>query len=101
MYKYISFTASQLICLLHSPEDQATLEAEYKRNSKPDKAARMEILKKVSLGEKEVQVRNHSLYEGFRSTRCADAFIEGIIETRPLNNETTDMVPEPTSKYST
>jgi hypothetical protein len=46
-----------------SPEDQATLEAEYKRNPKPDKAARMEILKKVSLGEKEVQVRNDLDYE--------------------------------------
>jgi hypothetical protein len=61
----------------------------------------MEILKKVSLGEKEVQVRDHSVYEGFRSTRRADAFIMGIIETRPLTNETIDMVPEPTSKYST
>jgi hypothetical protein len=48
---------------LHSPEDQAILEAEYKRNSKPDKAARIEILKKVSLGEKELQVRNRSAYE--------------------------------------
>ncbi|KAK5290094.1 Homeobox protein yox1 [Cryomyces antarcticus] len=40
----------------HSPEDQATLEAEFLRNSKPDKAARMEIVEKVALGEKEVQI---------------------------------------------
>ena len=39
-----------------SPEDQAILEAEYKRNPKPDKAARMEIVKRVGLGEREVQV---------------------------------------------
>lgn len=39
-----------------SPEDQAILEAEFEQNSKPDKATRMEIVKKVALGEKEVQV---------------------------------------------
>lgn len=42
--------------LLCSPEDHATLEAEYERNPKPDKAARMEIVNRVALGEKEVQV---------------------------------------------
>ena len=39
-----------------SPEDHAVLEAEYQRNPKPDKAARSEIVGRVSLGEKEVQV---------------------------------------------
>ncbi|KAF2397869.1 hypothetical protein EJ06DRAFT_532869 [Trichodelitschia bisporula] len=39
-----------------SPEDQKILEAEYARNSKPDKAARMAIVSKVALGEKEVQI---------------------------------------------
>ena len=39
-----------------SPEDHAILEAEYQRNPKPDKAARSEIVGRVSLGEKEVQV---------------------------------------------
>lgn len=39
-----------------SPEDHAILEAEYQRNSKPDKAARTDIVNRVSLGEKEVQV---------------------------------------------
>lgn len=39
-----------------SPEDHAILEAEYKKNPKPDKAARVEIVNRVALGEKEVQV---------------------------------------------
>lgn len=39
-----------------SPEDQATLEAAYKRDPKPDKTARLELVKHVGLGEKEVQV---------------------------------------------
>lgn len=39
-----------------SPEDQQTLETEYARNPKPDKAARMLIVTRVALGEKEVQV---------------------------------------------
>jgi hypothetical protein len=47
----------KLIYLCYSPEDQAFLEAEYKRNPKPDKPARMEIVRHVALGEKEVQVR--------------------------------------------
>lgn len=40
----------------YSPEDHAILEAEYGRNPKPDKAARMAIVDRVALGEKEVQV---------------------------------------------
>ncbi|EED22436.1 homeobox transcription factor, putative [Talaromyces stipitatus ATCC 10500] len=39
-----------------SPEDHAILEAEYKKNPKPDKAARASIVSRVSLGEKEVQI---------------------------------------------
>lgn len=39
-----------------SPADQAILEAEYKQNPKPNKAARAEIVEKVSLNEKEVQI---------------------------------------------
>lgn len=39
-----------------SPEDQTVLEAFYARDPKPDKAARLELVKKVALGEKEVQV---------------------------------------------
>lgn len=41
----------------YSPEDHAILEAEYQQNPKPDKAARASIVSRVSLGEKEVQVR--------------------------------------------
>lgn len=39
-----------------SPEDQAVLEAYYAQDPKPDKAARLDLVKKVALGEKEVQV---------------------------------------------
>lgn len=39
-----------------SPEDQAVLEAYYARDPKPDKAARLDLMKQVSMGEKEVQV---------------------------------------------
>lgn len=39
-----------------SKEDEEILKAEYLLNAKPDKAARLEIVRKVALGEKEVQV---------------------------------------------
>ncbi|KAF2628445.1 hypothetical protein BU25DRAFT_410004 [Macroventuria anomochaeta] len=39
-----------------SKEDEDILKAEYLINSKPDKAARLEIVSKVALGEKEVQI---------------------------------------------
>ena len=39
-----------------STEDQAILEEAYKRDPKPDKAARLDLVKQVALGEKEVQV---------------------------------------------
>ncbi|KAF1927544.1 uncharacterized protein M421DRAFT_101530 [Didymella exigua CBS 183.55] len=39
-----------------SKEDEDVLKAEYLINSKPDKAARLEIVRKVALGEKEVQI---------------------------------------------
>lgn len=42
--------------LVRSPEDHNILEHEYMRNPKPDKAARVEIVKKVKLSEKEVQI---------------------------------------------
>lgn len=41
---------------MNSPEDHNILEQEYKRNPKPDKAARLEIVEKVKLTEKEVQI---------------------------------------------
>ncbi|KAJ5748817.1 uncharacterized protein N7511_010513 [Penicillium nucicola] len=39
-----------------SPEDHAILESEYQQNPKPDKSARTNIVNRVSLGEKEVQI---------------------------------------------
>ncbi|MCJ1348981.1 hypothetical protein MMC31_007214 [Peltigera leucophlebia] len=39
-----------------SPEDHAILEEEYAKNAKPEKAARMAIVSRVALGEKEVQI---------------------------------------------
>ncbi|KAF9893025.1 hypothetical protein FE257_012436 [Aspergillus nanangensis] len=39
-----------------SPEDHAILESEYQLNPKPDKTARANIVSRVSLGEKEVQI---------------------------------------------
>ncbi len=41
---------------INSPEDQTILEAAYVRDPKPDKTARLDLVKQVSLGEKEVQV---------------------------------------------
>lgn len=64
---------------LDSPEDHAILEAEYQRNPKPDKTARADIVNRVSLGEKEVQV-------GFFRYNC----MVGI-----CSNATSDLVPEP------
>ena len=49
-----------------SPQDQVILEAEYGRNPKPDKAARMEIVSRVALGEKEVQVSGKKFCDGGR-----------------------------------
>ncbi|KAK7630017.1 hypothetical protein IWX48DRAFT_543174 [Phyllosticta citricarpa] len=39
-----------------SPEDQKILETEYQKNSKPDRNERLDIVSRVALGEKEVQV---------------------------------------------
>ncbi|KAI8943165.1 hypothetical protein NX059_001194 [Plenodomus lindquistii] len=39
-----------------SKEDEDFLKAEYIKNPKPDKTARLEIVRKVALGEKEVQI---------------------------------------------
>ncbi|KAF2122636.1 hypothetical protein BDV96DRAFT_482017 [Lophiotrema nucula] len=39
-----------------SKEDEEILKTEYLKNPKPDKAARIEIVSKVALGEKEVQI---------------------------------------------
>lgn len=41
----------------YSPRDHAILESAYQKNSKPDKDERLNLVKLVDLGEKEVQVR--------------------------------------------
>ena len=41
---------------VYSAKDKAILEAAYNANPKPDKVARLDIVKRVSLNEKEVQV---------------------------------------------
>lgn len=73
----------------HSPEDHAILEAEYQKNSKPDKAARAEIVKKVSLEEKAVQVC-HS--EGYHDLGTV-AVIAMTDQSKHI-----DLVPKPTTK---
>ena len=45
-----------LIYYFSSAKDKSVLEAAYHANPKPDKAARLEIVNRVSLNEKEVQV---------------------------------------------
>lgn len=49
--------ASALTTAACSKEDEDILKAEYFQNPKPDKAARLRIVRQVALGEKEVQVR--------------------------------------------
>ena len=73
----------------HSPEDHAILEAEYQKNSKPDKAARAEIVKKVSLEEKAVQV--------CYSERYHDLGTVAVIAMTDQSNHI-DLVPKPTTK---
>lgn len=55
-----------------SPEDQAILEAAYKRDPKPDKTARQELVKHVALGEKEVQVHPFGLVQRNEKLIVAD-----------------------------
>lgn len=47
-----------------SAKDHAVLEAEYILNPKPNKAARAEIVQRVELSEKAVQVRTASMLTG-------------------------------------
>lgn len=57
-----------------SPEDQAVLEAAYKRDPKPDRAARLDIVSQVALGEKEVQVSPSSLSPSCVTININDLF---------------------------
>lgn len=49
-----------------SAKDKAILEAAYNANPKPDKPARLDIVKRVSLNEKEVQVRRTRFHRSWR-----------------------------------
>ena len=52
----MAILADNCYLLSSSSQDKAILEAAYNANPKPDKAARLDIVKRVSLNEKEVQV---------------------------------------------
>ena len=58
-----------LTCFPCRVKDKAVLETAYNSNPKPDKAARLDIVKRVSLNEKEVQVSptlRHACVPGIR-----------------------------------
>ncbi|KAL9118060.1 MAG: hypothetical protein Q9187_005398 [Circinaria calcarea] len=76
-----------------SPEDHAILEAEYQRNSKPDKIARMDIVNRVALGEKEVQNRRQMTrrkarpllpHEILSSLRSSQESVESLQSSSPM-----------------
>lgn len=52
----IAFTKCIPLSFSSRTQDKAILEAAYNANPKPDKAARLDIVSRVSLNEKEVQV---------------------------------------------
>jgi len=49
-----------------SQHDQSILEEEYGLNDRPDKYARREIMKRVDLGEREIQV-SHAAFRSMVS----------------------------------
>jgi hypothetical protein len=69
MFRLLVEPLKVLISYLFSPEDFAILEAEYLQNERPDKAARIEIVQRVDMTEKEVQV--HSPIERGRARLAA------------------------------
>ncbi|KAL6715647.1 Homeobox protein yox1 [Lecanora helva] len=54
-----------------SPQDQAVLEAEFERDPKPDKSARLSIVNRVALGEKEVQLCSNTTPSSSASTTAS------------------------------
>lgn len=82
-------------CLVRSAKDKAILEAAYNANPKPDKAARLDIVKRVSLNEKEVQVR---LSQANRQLNYACDEINRtkvLSQTDPMCSPTVDLVSKP------
>jgi hypothetical protein len=80
-----SVLAVVLTSFFSSPEDQKILEEEFRRNSKPDKAARMDIVSKVALGEKEVQVRALTSHL-FRFATWTHFFVQIWFQNRRQNS---------------
>lgn len=66
---FVSMANPRRLFACYSPEDHAILEAEYQRDPKPDKTARADIVSRVTLGEKEVQVC-HILLEKYDVCTC-------------------------------
>ena len=52
----------------HSPDDQRILEEAFARNPRPSKEERAEIINRVALGDKEVQVLSASTVWRVQST---------------------------------
>ena len=74
--------------------DKAILEAAYRENPKPDKIARLDIVKRVSLNEKEVQA---SLPTRAARQQLIFAWQLDIREVQS-SNRPIDLVPEPSTE---
>lgn len=90
-------------------KDKGVLEAAYNANPKPDKPARLEIVSRVSLNEKEVQVSSTTLpstQEGILlPIHLPDASLPQSRDFSPTQwptaNVSLDMVSEPTTERPT
>lgn len=84
--------------LVRSAKDKAILEAAYNANPKPDKAARLDIVKRVSLNEKEVQVRLSQATQ--QPNYACDAVNRTKVssQTDSMCSSTVDLVSKPSPK---
>ncbi|KAL9604021.1 MAG: hypothetical protein Q9219_000783 [cf. Caloplaca sp. 3 TL-2023] len=71
-----------------SPEDQAILEAAYRNDPKPDKAARAELAHRVSLNEKEISIWYQNKRQVSRR-RSRPLATDDIIPTSSFSQEST------------
>lgn len=78
-----------------SAKDKAILEAAYNANPKPDKAARLDIVKRVSLNEKEVQVRVPRAQLSLPRAACVQLVVSCPAVSITDQTRAPDMVPEP------
>lgn len=85
-------------CRCSSAKDKAILEAAYNANPKPDKAARLDIVKRVSLNEKEVQVRVSRAQLSFPRAIRAQLVVSCPAVTIADRIHAPDMVPEPAAE---